>query len=77
MGTYYETQVGLHTNSNGGQNTASESGKLLGALQAWSVQHNYSKNTLIASDRCLQSKTPSVSRSIHADGVRNNVALYV
>ena len=34
MGTY-ETQIGLHTISNWGQNTASESGKLLGALQAW------------------------------------------
>ena len=33
MGTY-ETQVGLNIISNGGQNIASESGKLLGALQA-------------------------------------------
>ena len=38
MGTY-ETQIGLHTTSNGGQNTASESGKLLGALQAWLVRN--------------------------------------
>ena len=30
MGTY-ETQIGLHTISNWGQNTASKSGKLLGA----------------------------------------------
>ena len=34
VGTY-ETQIGLHTISNGGQNTASESGMLFGALQAW------------------------------------------
>ena len=38
LGTY-ETQVGLHTISNGGQNTASESGLLLGALQAWLVRN--------------------------------------
>ena len=31
----YETQIGLHTISNGGQNTASESGMLLGAMEAW------------------------------------------
>ena len=37
MGTY-ETQIGLHTISNGGQNTASESGMLLGGLQAWLVR---------------------------------------
>ena len=34
-----ETQVGLHTISNGGQNTTSESGMLLGALQAWLVRN--------------------------------------
>ena len=38
MGTY-ETQLGIHTISNGGQNTASESGKLLGPLQAWLVRN--------------------------------------
>ena len=38
MGTY-ETQIGLHTISNGEQNTAFESGKLLGPLQAWSVRN--------------------------------------
>ena len=37
MGTY-EIQIGRHTISNGGQNTAFESGMLLGALQAWSVR---------------------------------------
>ena len=35
----YETQIGLHTISNWGQNTASESGELLGALQAWLVRN--------------------------------------
>ena len=40
MGTY-ETQIGLHTISNWGQNTehVSESGKLLGTLQAWLVRN--------------------------------------
>jgi len=35
---WYETQVGLHTISNGGQNTACEIGWLLGALEAWLVR---------------------------------------
>lgn len=34
----FETHVGLHTISNGGQNTASESGFLLGAMPAWLVR---------------------------------------
>ena len=38
MGTC-ETQIGLHAICNGGQNTASESDILLGALQAWLVRN--------------------------------------
>ena len=34
----YETQMRLHTISNGGQNTTSESGILLGAIEAWLVR---------------------------------------
>ena len=34
----YETQIGLHAISNSGQNTASESGMLLGAIKAWLVR---------------------------------------
>ena len=34
----YEAQIGLHTISNGGHNTASESGMLLGAIEAWLVR---------------------------------------
>ena len=34
----YETQIGLHTISNGGQNTASKSGMLLGGIEAWLVR---------------------------------------
>ena len=35
----YEIQLALHTISNAGQNTASENGKLLEALQAWLVRN--------------------------------------